>query len=134
MEDNVSSTASFYSSDVFITDWSGVAYEYAFGTEKPILFLDVPQKIVNQSYKEIQIEIDRLSSPLNAHLNNLIIQEEIDILSSPLNAELNQLKIEKNIEICKNYTFEEGSQLFGECILRLIENESILRLIENEIN
>ena len=52
----------------------------------------------------------------------------------------NQLIIEENIETCKKYTFKEGSQLFGECILKLIENESILRLIEraplihNEIN
>ena len=35
----------------------------------------------------------------------------------------NQLKIEKNIEICKSYNFEEGSQLLGECILKLIELE-----------
>ena len=32
-----------------------------------------------------------------------------------------QLIIEQNIEICKSYNFEEGSQLYGECILRLIE-------------
>ncbi len=56
IEDNVSSTDSFYTSDVLITDWSGVAYEYAFGTERPILFVDVPQKIVNERYKEISLE------------------------------------------------------------------------------
>ena len=51
LEDNVSSTNSFYDADIFITDWSGVAYEYAFGTERPILFIDVPQKVVNTKYK-----------------------------------------------------------------------------------
>ena len=41
-----------------------------------------------------------------------------------INIELKRInrRIKKHIEICKNYTFEEGSQLFGECILKLIEN------------
>ena len=40
-----------------------------------------------------------------------------------MNIELKKIykQIKKHIEICKNYTFEEGSQLFGECILKLIE-------------
>ena len=55
-EDDTASTESFYESDVLISDWSGVSYEYAFGTERPVLFIDVPQKVVNPRYKEIGIE------------------------------------------------------------------------------
>ena len=42
-----------------------------------------------------------------------------------VNIELKRInkQIKKHIEICKNYTFEEGSQLFGECILKLIESK-----------
>ena len=51
-----------------------------------------------------------------------MVQKEIQIklgrLSSPLNVDLNQSIIEQNIEICKSYNFEEGSQLYGECILQ----------------
>ena len=33
-----------------------MSYEYAFGTERPVLFIDVPQKVVNERYKEVGIE------------------------------------------------------------------------------
>lgn len=39
-----------------ITDWSGIAYEYAYTTCKPVLFIDTPMKIMNPEYKKIGIE------------------------------------------------------------------------------
>ena len=38
-----------------ISDWSGVAIEYAFSLEKPVLYIDVPQKIFNPNFDEIGI-------------------------------------------------------------------------------
>ncbi len=55
-EAEIASTESFYNSDLLISDWSGVSFEYAFGTERPVLFIDVPQKIVNTRYKEVGIK------------------------------------------------------------------------------
>ena len=55
-EENIASMGTFFSSDVMISDWSGVVYEYAFGTEKPVLFIDVPIKINNPRYKDLGIE------------------------------------------------------------------------------
>ena len=49
--------------------------------------------------------------------------KEIEGLEQAAEKNSYQLIIEKNIEICNKYTFQEGSQMFGECILRLIENE-----------
>lgn len=42
--------------DVVITDWSAIAYEYAFTTLKPVLYIDVPMKVNNPSYKEVDVE------------------------------------------------------------------------------
>jgi YidC/Oxa1 family membrane protein insertase len=53
--DMVSGT-SIHRADVLITDWSAIAYEYAFGTERPVLFINTPCKIQNQDYKELEIE------------------------------------------------------------------------------
>ena len=36
-----------------ISDWSGAALEYAFGLEKPVLFIDVPKKINNPEFDRI---------------------------------------------------------------------------------
>ena len=38
-----------------ITDWSGSSLEFAFGFEKPILFVDVPKKINNPEFKKINL-------------------------------------------------------------------------------
>ena len=45
-----------------ISDWSGSAYEFAFGTLKPVIFVDVPKKVNNPEYikfknKPIEIEL-----------------------------------------------------------------------------
>ena len=38
-----------------ISDWSGVALEYAFGFKKPVIFCDIPKKINNPKYLELGI-------------------------------------------------------------------------------
>lgn len=35
-----------------LSDWSGVAFEFALGYEKPVFFIATPQKILNQNWKE----------------------------------------------------------------------------------
>lgn len=39
--------------DLLITDWSGISWEYAFTTRKPILFIDTPMKVMNPEYQKI---------------------------------------------------------------------------------
>ena len=38
---------SLYKADLMITDWSGVALDYAFGLNRSVLFIDLPRKINN---------------------------------------------------------------------------------------
>jgi len=54
-ENGISSLDSFYQSDFMISDWSGAALEYSFGLNKPVIFLDLPKKINNPSYKDIDV-------------------------------------------------------------------------------
>ena len=44
-----------HQADVLISDWSGVALEYAFGTERPVLFIDLPKRQQNPEYQRIDI-------------------------------------------------------------------------------
>ena len=39
--------------DLLITDWSGISWEYAFTTLRPILFIDTPMKVMNPEYQRI---------------------------------------------------------------------------------
>jgi YidC/Oxa1 family membrane protein insertase len=38
-----------------ISDWSGSALDYAFGLNKPVLFMDVPRKVNNPNYEKIPL-------------------------------------------------------------------------------
>jgi YidC/Oxa1 family membrane protein insertase len=55
-ERSVATDDSILRADVLITDWSGIALEYAFGTERPVLYLDVPRKVHNEGYATLGIE------------------------------------------------------------------------------
>jgi len=55
-EENLLSTKSLHEADILITDQSGIAFEYALGTERPVLFIDTPLKVMNPAYKELGIE------------------------------------------------------------------------------
>ena len=54
-ESNVSSIASLLNAKLMISDWSGAALEYAIGLGKPVIFIDIPRKINNTSFKEIPL-------------------------------------------------------------------------------
>jgi hypothetical protein len=56
LEENVASQDSLQRADLMVSDWSGAALEFAFGTERPVLFIDVPRKINNPGYEELGIE------------------------------------------------------------------------------
>ena len=55
LEIETKNSNSFFICDCMISDWSGVAIEYAFSLEKPVLYIDVPQKIFNPNFDEIGI-------------------------------------------------------------------------------
>ena len=43
-------------SDILVSDWSAMALEYSMGLEKPVLFIDVPRRIRNPNWRELEIE------------------------------------------------------------------------------
>ncbi|MGE5604903.1 MAG: CDP-glycerol glycerophosphotransferase family protein [Bacteroidota bacterium] len=55
MELDLVSGINVHNADFLITDWSGIAFEYAFGTERPVLFINTPLKIDNPKYQELDI-------------------------------------------------------------------------------
>ena len=49
-------TDSILRSDILVSDWSAMALEYSMGLEKPVLFIDVPRRIRNPNWQELEIE------------------------------------------------------------------------------
>lgn len=59
-------SGSIFNSDIVISDWSGAAYEFAFVTNKPVIFINTPPKINNQEYGLLE------AKPLEITLRNNI--------------------------------------------------------------
>ena len=55
LEIESSSSQNILESALLITDWSGIAIEFAWGMLKPVIFIDTPKKIHNQDYEKIGI-------------------------------------------------------------------------------
>tara|TARA_Y100000588_G_scaffold395015_1_gene519148 strand:- start:7572 stop:8753 length:1182 start_codon:yes stop_codon:yes gene_type:complete len=50
---SLGSQAVMHDYDLLVADWGGSAFEYAFGLERPVLFVDVPRKVFNPEYERI---------------------------------------------------------------------------------
>ena len=49
-------TTSLVTSDILITDRSGIAFEFAFGTGRPVVFIDTALKEMNKEWRKLGIE------------------------------------------------------------------------------
>ena len=56
IEKNVSRDLTLFESAALVTDWSGIAWEYALALKKPILFLDTPQRIDNPEINKLPVD------------------------------------------------------------------------------
>lgn len=66
IQTDFSSNSPVLSSDLLITDWSDITWEFAFVTLRPVLFIDTPMKIMNPEYDKIK------TKPINITLRNVI--------------------------------------------------------------
>ncbi len=66
IQTDFSSTDSVFNADLLITDWSSIGLEYAFATEKPVISIDTPMKVMNPEYKKIDVE------PINIWIREII--------------------------------------------------------------
>ncbi len=55
IQTDFSKTNTVFDSDLVITDWSDIGFEYAFTTKKPVLYINTPMKVMNPNYKDIDI-------------------------------------------------------------------------------
>lgn len=53
IQTDFSSNDTVFEADLVITDWSSIAYDYAYTTGRPVLFINTPMKVMNQEYQKI---------------------------------------------------------------------------------
>ena len=65
-ETDMDSQRALHRSDIMVSDWSGAAFEYAFGLKRPVLYVDTPPKVNNPHWRKIDAE------PVEAALRSLL--------------------------------------------------------------
>ena len=109
IETDFSSSVSIFNADVMITDWSAIAYEYAYTTKRPVVFIDTPMKIMNPEYKKINVE------PFNIWCRDIIGEvvkvEQINKINSIIKRTLeNEDKYKEKItDLLNNNVYNLGS-------------------------
>lgn len=53
IQTDFSSDKTVFDADLLISDWSSIAYEFAYTTLKPVLFINTPMKVMNPDYDKI---------------------------------------------------------------------------------
>jgi YidC/Oxa1 family membrane protein insertase len=80
---DTTSDLSMQISNLMISDWSGVAMEYAYGFEKPVLFIDLPRKVNNPAYLELDIEPIEVS--VRNEIGEVVELKNIDCIPTAIN-------------------------------------------------
>jgi hypothetical protein len=112
-EANVAGQESLHDSDLMISDWSGAALDYSFGLNKPVIFVDVPRKVNNQEYGEIEIEPFEVQvrEQIGAILKPDFDEFQISLLDkTPLNSSANNV-----------FNIGESARVGGDYIRNLFE-------------
>jgi len=74
--DQMGETDSILRSDILVSDWSAMALEYAWGLEKPVLFIDVPRRIRNPNWQELGIE--PIESSIRGQVGEIVAPDALD--------------------------------------------------------
>jgi hypothetical protein len=74
--DRMGETDSILRSDILVSDWSAMALEYAWGLEKPVLFIDVPRRIRNPNWQELGIE--PIESSIRSQVGEIVSPEALN--------------------------------------------------------
>ena len=123
LERSVAGDDSILNADLLICDCSGIALEYALGTERPVLFIDVPVKIKNKRFEELGIEPTELK--LRNKIGKIVsvgqiqqIAEYAELLIKDSNSyKINCIEARKST-VCN---FKNSSEVISNYIINLIQ-------------
>ena len=125
IQTDFSSNETVYNADLMITDWSAIAYEYAFTTKKPVISIDTPMKIMNPDYKKINIE------PFNIwareKIGKVVKLDEINRINSVIDNIINssdkyKIEIDKLLNEAV-YNIGDSSEIGANYIIETIQNK-----------
>ena len=119
-ETNVSNTKSLIECSAMLSDWGGSAIEFSLATSKPVIFLDVPKKVFNQSFSKhllkpfeemIRKKIGIIIHPQDKELIPKII-DAISVISNPADLKNEIYNIGKSEIIAGDYLINQLQKIY----------------------
>ncbi len=80
LDENTDGKQTLMDSALMVSDWSGAALEFALGLERPVLFVDVPRKVLNPEYEALGIE--PLEASIRTQIGELVPETALDTLGA----------------------------------------------------
>lgn len=125
IQTDFSSNNPIFEADVLITDWSGISWEYAFTTLKPILFINTPMKVMNPDYQKIK-EVP-LNIKLRTKLGKILELDELNQTSAIVEHLLSHTaEYQEQIEeLAHQYIYNLGTsaEVGGKYIIKTIQDK-----------
>lgn len=130
IEQDFSSNDTVYKSDIVITDWSAIGYEFSFATTKPCIFINTKIKIVNPQYDEI--DVIPMDVKLRKVIGKSINKDEIGTILNIIEDLIDKQREYKqsNEKIRNEYLFNVGktSEIAGQYVINKIKNNRKYKL------
>ena len=128
LELSIAGDESLMRADVLICDLSGVALEYALGTERPVLFIDGPIKVRCLNYEELGIQ--PLELAYREKIGVVLNRENLTSLPMFVSRLIeNRRMFRTNIREVRNksvFHFEKSSEVGAKYIIDLIQDRGKL--------
>jgi len=119
-DSNVENQESLHKSDALISDWSGTSFEYYFALNKPVFFLDLPKKINNPDYKELEIE--PFESFMRSKVGKIITLNDLDNFNKIIETNNKKINISEFV-----YSYGQSSTIAVDAIKNILKDKSLMK-------
>lgn len=120
--------------NIMVSDYSGIALSYAFGTERPVLFLDVQKKVKNPGYMELNIQPIELS--LRSEIGTTLPPERLEEVPKAVAALIRDTpSYKERISRLRDqyiYAFGKSSQIGAQHIMDVYHSKSKENISDNQ--
>jgi hypothetical protein len=125
LERSVATNDSLLKADILICDCSGIALEYALGTERPVLFIDTPIKVKNSKYQELGTE--PLELLLRPKIGVIVPPEQLDTVPGIINELMsNRVLYKERLAILREqnvFNFGHSVDIGAKCIDKVVRQK-----------
>ena len=122
-EDGVIPSEYFHNSICMVSDWSGISMEYAFTFERPIIFIDVPKKVLNPNSSDILLEPIEMS--LRSKLGYIVSPNNLKIIPALIKDTNKNNKFSQQIQKMRSeivFNIGESAKIGADFIQQLIKS------------